>query len=423
MSEVNWVLILKLKELRDYLDYSDVKQVGKVNKSTYNSYKSTILNELNINQKFVNKLSVNGNCTDNPFVDLFYYEYSIKSVADLIKIVNVEQIDIYSNFNSLFLSLPNVTSLTLWNIQIDLPILIKSVSYLNKLTSIKFQEIKIYINDSLEPDSYDLKLPLKLKEIEIINVFWVLVFGGKNTRIFLRYQRDLFERGPFLNSSKLTYPGLKYLRFNSQPSLGPAIFNNFITNNLELENLGVDVELLNTQSYTLISQQQSLKSLTLFNSHGGVNLESFELPQFLQVQKLAILYKNLTGNYSSVGVFAANCENVTKLTIQYFKDHNSVIAQVISQFHKLSELILIDPYKNQSLQRLTLTNPSIQSLKLQNFPLKNFDIKLFESLVKLKYIQLQGHSQEEWAEMKDIFENFIDWKLIKLGNRARIWRE
>ncbi|KXN74303.1 hypothetical protein CONCODRAFT_14921 [Conidiobolus coronatus NRRL 28638] len=283
--------------------------------------------------------------------------------------------------------------------------------------------IKVYINDSLEPDSYDLKLPLKLKEIEIINVFWVLVFGGKNTRIFLRYQRDLLERGPFLNCSKLTYPGLKSFRFNSQPSLGPAIFNNFLTNNLNLETLGVDTELLNTQSYTLISQQEKLKSLTLFNNHGGVNLERFELPQFPQVQKLTILYNNVTGNFSSVGIFIANCENITKLTIQYFNDYNNSIAQIISQLPKLTELELIDRYKNQSLQRLTLTNPSIQSLKLQNFPLKNFNIKLFESLVKLKYIQLQGHSQEEWNEMKDTFENFIDWKLIKLGDRTRIWKE
>jgi hypothetical protein len=393
-ASIDWITILKFKEIYDLLKYEDLRILSFVCKNVYYKTKPYLVSSIYINSDLViNNVSNNNYEYDINNMEisndiLLKFKESIKPISHLVKSVNIGKIPSNPEIHLYLDPLINLEILNFWSpkAEVNLTSLNLILNRSPKLKELSLFYITIYSNEI--GDANKILFPPTLTKLSI------------NWCVWPDYYQTLRENsiivpilGPYsaLSTQKLLQlVYFEYFSSNLNADFNPAL--SILENSPILRNLSLEVRFLSRKFFDLISRLTSLKSIELKNSFGtDIEPEDFShRSSYPKIEKFNYSFSvNEFKSLPKIEILLSRFPNLKTLSLSIEIPFLPHIENILEKLPNLQKFEIFNFYGYESHLTLSITNKTINTLNVFNFKLDQLNFKDFEGWYALKSIELK----------------------------------
>jgi hypothetical protein len=416
---VDWAFILTLSEIIPYLERSDILITSQVSKLTRVKLQSKIFNNIDIVDLLDTVQSETSLDNRNIPLTTLLLNLHFNSIKKLVKSIKFDKIIDPLTAPLILDYFENVINLNLMECILPIEIITKLLKNLTNLTGLKMNYCLILfpLNTSTVQKSINIRLPKKLKNLELAHTAGLSTTFHTNTKKFINEQTlgNAITTPVNLQFStkSCSLRSLQYIKGNDK---NLANFKRIIKNNLEVERMELYMDQLTQSVMKYLERCIGLRSVVILPANGA--LQEFEVgncPKLNSVKSLNI-YDISAYTDRLLFYITQPFPNITHLIVSNPTLWKGQVHTIIKSLNKLQQLTVYSTHTDDTLTDFVISSNSLVTLEFLDFSNINFKFNLLFNCPRIYRVRIgiNWYLKGNIGILRHKLLKSENWKLVEI---------
>ncbi|KXN72338.1 hypothetical protein CONCODRAFT_84125 [Conidiobolus coronatus NRRL 28638] len=390
LNNNNWQFILKLIRVYKHLNKSDLIELSCSSKCMYTQLSPVLFGTFKLNDKS-KRILANLNQT---------IKNNCQSTQNKLKLINSISITCKlekSDYFNLLTYFPNITSLKLTIIKVDLDQLNLIFNNFKLLIYLELKKVKISVPISLATsnDNVNLHIPLTLNQLKVYSCTFCPIMDREIPDSDEIMQTNNYC--PYNSISNLKFNNLTQLTFINANKYGINFINNFLLNNPGLKRLSVELFEFNGNTFNLLENLKYLNNLNLMGCDKRLKFQKNQILPISSVTAMSLDQSFYRRNFQVSFSLIQKFPNLQHLKLIHINRNIHELEVLIKRLTNLKSLVLISKTTERRFT-MKLESGSLIKLNFVNFNLNCIQLSNLKGLRKLRFLKVTNYCVGEGVD-------------------------